>query len=208
MGIPDEIAQNIHTEQELEDIIHDINRFAEEENSLPPSIHISDENYLSDIDKNSSLSEHQQDSTFTPFTPSPLLPPLDPYLNDLSQPVPEGTHIFAHQTLGHQSTACVVCGEFTSEAHACPICKRYIHVICGRTGEEEGYGSPVWCPQCDIKSNSKEADITRAGIKRNQERLHERMVESSSKKFVFNVNNSAKKCANALKIGTYANSWM
>ena len=42
-GIPDEIAQDIHTEQELEDIINEINRFAEEENSLPPPTHISDE---------------------------------------------------------------------------------------------------------------------------------------------------------------------
>ena len=56
-------------------------------------------------------------------------------------------------------------------------------MLCGRTGEEQCYGSPIWCPQSDIKSNSKEGNITRAGIKRNQERLHERMDESSSKKF-------------------------
>ena len=61
--------------------------------------------------------------------------------------------------------------------------QRFLDPPLGRTGEEEGYGSPVWCPQCDIKLNSKEADITRAGIKRNQESLHERMVESSSNKF-------------------------
>ena len=40
-----------------------------------------------------------------------------------------------------------------------------------------------WCLQYDIKLNSEEADITRAGIKRNQEKLHESMVECSSMKF-------------------------
>ena len=65
--IPDETAKEIDTEQELEGIINDINRFAEGENNLSPPTHVSDECLQLDIDTNLFPLEHQQDSSFTPL---------------------------------------------------------------------------------------------------------------------------------------------
>ena len=45
---------------------------------------------------------------------------------------------------------CVACGELTSGAHSCPRCHHHIHSICGRLEGEEGYGSSVVCPACDL----------------------------------------------------------
>ena len=57
------------------------------------------------------------------------------------------------------------------------------HTICGRLVGEEGYGSSVVCPGCDLASRKETCSTMRAGIKRNQESLHHRMLNSSSKKF-------------------------
>ena len=56
-------------------------------------------------------------------------------------------------------------------------------MCCGRTDGQEGYGTPVWCLRCDIGVNTNEAENIRAGIKRNQTKLHQRMLQSSLKKF-------------------------
>ena len=77
---------------------------------------------------------------------------------------------------------CVACGELTSGAHSCPRCHHYIHSICGRLEGEEGYGSSVVCPACDLAERRIPFDSMRAGIKRNQERLQERMLKTSFKK--------------------------
>ena len=49
-------------------------------------------------------------------------------------------------------------------------------MFCGRMDGEEGYGTPVWCPRCDIDMNSNEAENIRAGIERNK---NKRMLQSS-----------------------------
>ena len=54
--------------------------------------------------------------------------------------------------------------------------------FCGITDGEEGYGTPVWYPRCDIGENSNEAENIRAGIKLNQNKLHQRMLQFSEKK--------------------------
>ncbi|XP_071149089.1 SCAN domain-containing protein 3-like [Mytilus edulis] len=48
---------------------------------------------------------------------------------------------------------CYVCEKDTSGAHMCIKCDKHIHVICGTTVSEEGYGSKVVCPNCKIDTN-------------------------------------------------------
>ena len=78
---------------------------------------------------------------------------------------------------------CVACGQKTSGVHSCPDCFRFIHTVCGRLVGEEGYGSSVVCPACDLASRKETCSTMRAGIKRSQESLHHRMLNSSSNKF-------------------------
>ena len=72
---------------------------------------------------------------------------------------------------------CVACGGETSGVHSCPRCFGYIHIICGRSEGEEGYGSSVVCPACDISSRKDACNKIRAGIKRCQEKQQDRMLE-------------------------------
>ena len=67
--------------------------------------------------------------------------------------------------------------------NSCPGCRGKIHEFCGKTNGDEGYGYPVWCLRCEISLNLCEADNIRAGIKRNQNKLPNRMLQSSAKKF-------------------------
>ena len=78
---------------------------------------------------------------------------------------------------------CVACGGETSGVHSCPRCFGYIHIICGRSEGEEGYGSSVVCPACDISSRKDACNKIRAGIKRCQEKQQDRMLNTASKKF-------------------------
>ena len=75
---------------------------------------------------------------------------------------------------------CVALGRKTSGVHSCPHYFRFIHTICGRLVGEEGYGSSVVCPVCDLASRKETCSMMRAGIKRNQESLHHRMLNSRS----------------------------
>ena len=77
---------------------------------------------------------------------------------------------------------CVSCERETSGAHRCPGCHSFIHVICGRTEGEEGYGSEVWCPACDLLAKNANSTSLRIGIKRSQNKCHERMLSYSSKR--------------------------
>ena len=71
----------------------------------------------------------------------------------------------------------------SSGAQSCPRCFGYIHIICGRSEGEEGYGSSVVCPACDISSGKDACYKMRAGIKRCQEKQQDRMLNTASKKF-------------------------
>ena len=48
---------------------------------------------------------------------------------------------------------------------------------------EEGYSSSVVCPACDLASQKETCSTLRAGIKRSQESVHHRMLNSSSNRF-------------------------
>ena len=47
----------------------------------------------------------------------------------------------------------------------------------------EGYGASVSFPNCEFDTLTKESEVIRAGVKRNQQKLHERMLQSSAKRF-------------------------
>ena len=95
------------------------------------------------------------------------------------------TNVISTTCLGFNSSTasnkCIVCNGETSKAHSCPGCFKFIHTICGRadTDEDEGFGSMVWCPNCDIKEQNKNREKDRL----RQESLHKRMVGCSNKKF-------------------------
>jgi len=48
---------------------------------------------------------------------------------------------------------CIVCQKCTSGAHKCRKCKNYVHIICGTSDSEEGYGSEIICQICE-KANT------------------------------------------------------
>ena len=57
------------------------------------------------------------------------------------------------ETIFQDVLQCYVCEKDTSGAHMCIKCDKHIHVICGTTVSEEGYGSKVVCPNCKIDTN-------------------------------------------------------
>ena len=175
------MAHDINTEEDLECIMKSINATVAEDNdySLPAII-----SPYSQPEPELLFSYHHESLPDSSPPSSPVFSTLtDPYIDDISQPIPDGTYIFGHESRPLQTMKCVVCGKLTSGGHSCPGCNGNIHVICGRTNGEEGYGTTVWCPRCDISLKSSEADSLRAGIKRSQNKLHNRMLQSSAKKF-------------------------
>ena len=71
---------------------------------------------------------------------------------------------------------CAVCDNETSGAHSCPGCKRFVHVPCDVLHGEEGFSSSVWCQSCLLKEKNISSQHLIKGIKRNQEKLHDRML--------------------------------
>ena len=182
LGIPNELASEIHDEEDLERVINEINNPPNSEtpisNELPsapdklPSCDIIGQTDLTPI--------HEVELPFQ----QPSI--QDVYLDDISQPLPEGIQVFSSQ-IPTSSTAgdlnCIKCGLETSGEHKCYRCRRPIHFICCRPGGEEGNGSSVWCPRCDIEKKREQHEAVRIGLKRKQDILHQRMISSSAKKF-------------------------
>ena len=50
---------------------------------------------------------------------------------------------------------CKVCEQTVGKAHKCEHCKHFVHIFCGKTIGEEGYGQEVICFVC---SGSKEKE--------------------------------------------------
>ena len=50
---------------------------------------------------------------------------------------------------------CKVCQNIVGKAHKCQECKHFVHLICGKTIGEEGYGQEVIYFVCS-KSNEPE----------------------------------------------------
>ena len=57
-----------------------------------------------------------------------------------------------------------------------------MHVICGRSNGEEGFGAGIWCSKCDLHRLQQESEVERIGIKRRQSKFHSRMLKSSASK--------------------------
>ena len=136
-GIPQEVAHDIHTEQDLECIINSINATAAEDNdsdSVTPTPISADNQPEPELPF--SYHEHLL-NTSSPSSPVFFTLP-DPYLDDISQPIPDGTRIFGQESIYPETMNCVVCGELTSGAYSCPGCRGKTHVFCGRMNGDEG----------------------------------------------------------------------
>ena len=177
LGIPEEFSSHIQNEDDLEAVIHEINASTDTQMIDTLNSPSSEIVLIPTGDANTIQNSESDCESFEIPNPHP-----DSYLDDISQPVPDGTHVFGH-TSSHSTLECVVCAYETSGVHSCPGCRGFVHVHCGRTEGEEGYGSPVWCTKCDLLTQAKKANEVRAGIKRKQEKLHDRMLVSSAKKF-------------------------
>ena len=127
LGIPSELASQIHDEEDLERVIDEINN---PPNSEIPFINelLSDANNIpsSDIIEDTDLTLHEVELPFQ----EPSI--QDAYLDYISQPLPEGIHVFSSQVPTSSTTGnldCIKCGLETSAAHKCYRCGRPIHFM-------------------------------------------------------------------------------
>ena len=205
IGIPYEFWPDINTEEDIE--VFQVNialpGLAEVQNEeFEVSESQSDDDYRSRTSIPSppcskfptQIDEHQDQISTNESHPDTIPPlQLNPLLseNQISDEIlgqnsyPPASPLFTSpKANGSVSTRdCVACGEETSGAHSCPRCIGFIHVICGRSEGEEGYGSSVVCPACDHSSRREACSKMRAGIKRNQEIQQDRMLNTASKRF-------------------------
>ena len=139
-----------------------------EEISLPPSsnLHIFAEN------------THLESPGISKF------PPMNNLHEPLASTPPQAIHSLdtTSPPESEDTRECAECNNETSGAHRCPGCKRYMHVFCGRSNGEEGFGAGVWCSKCDLHRLQGESEVERIGIKRRQGKLHSRMLKSSASK--------------------------
>eukprot|EP00800_Vazella_pourtalesii_P011706 TRINITY_DN2821_c0_g1_i2.p1 TRINITY_DN2821_c0_g1~~TRINITY_DN2821_c0_g1_i2.p1 ORF type:complete len:470 (+),score=58.69 TRINITY_DN2821_c0_g1_i2:459-1868(+) len=127
-GIPVEYGSEIHTEQELDALIEEINGPISEDNiPVVSPHHISPSTLTTDFPTNG----YGRDSVILQEIPN------DSFLDDISQPIPDCTHFFG-ANLSPLSLNCVVCNFETSGTHYCPGCNGFVHVYCGITEGEEG----------------------------------------------------------------------
>jgi hypothetical protein len=61
------------------------------------------------------------------------------------------------------SVTCIVCQKPASNAHSCSKCSNTVHVICGKTNGEEGFGRSVLCFLC---FNEKQIELERCETNR------------------------------------------
>ena len=115
LGIPSEIASDIHMEQDLECIINEINAAAPDQEVIQ-----------GDSTNSGSLFLVPSQSY-----PAYLSPDSDPYLEDISHLILDETHVFepTSSLSTYHSLACAVCGELTSGIHSCPGCRRSVHTM-------------------------------------------------------------------------------
>ena len=128
LGIPSELASQIHDEGDLKRVIDEINNPPNSE--IPPINELqSNTNNIpsSDIIEDTNLTLHEFELPFQ----EPII--QDVYLDDISQPLPVGIHVFSSQVPTSSTTCnlhCIKCGLETSSTH---MFYRY-----RRPGGEEG----------------------------------------------------------------------
>ena len=187
LGIPSEI----YDEADLEKVIDEINN-PDRSNMESKSTNIISSETVPDFDL-TPVNEVE-----LPFHPQCI---QDTYIDDISQPLPEGTRVFSSIPFSSTITTsepnssliltssttgelnCISCGLQTRGAHKCPRCYRSIHFICGRPAGEEGYGSSVWCSRCHLDVKRDKHEVMRVGIKRKQDVLEQRMISSAAKRY-------------------------
>lgn len=60
---------------------------------------------------------------------------------------------YKSNTLDITNGNCHVCFDTVSGSHMCVVCRRSVHVFCGKGVGEEGYGQAVTCYKCLDTSN-------------------------------------------------------
>jgi hypothetical protein len=75
------------------------------------------------------------------------------------------------------SVTCIVCQKPASNAHSCSKCSNTVHVICGKTDGEEGFGRSVLCFLC---FNEKQIELERSNATVCTEKQAERMLSRSN----------------------------
>ena len=114
LGIPSEIASDIHTEQDLECVIDEINAAAADDSEMMPD-DPSDNEYPPHVTSQTfpiiDLPVHSRQTSYSS-------PPPDSYLEDISMPMPEDTRVFdsISSFCSSQSLFCAVCLKLTSGA--------------------------------------------------------------------------------------------
>ena len=78
----------------------------------------------------------------------------------------------------NKNSACPVCNNPVCEAHSCSVCNRNVHVICGTSDGEEGFGCKVICNLCSAIENQK---ICLDSAKQKSDAQAERMVYRAKK---------------------------
>ena len=122
----------------------------------------------------------------SPIDVTPLAVPSPERASPCNSPLIIPINSTLHSNLDNSefpNYACAECNNGTSGVHSCPRCKRFVHIPCGIQEGEEGYGSSVWCRSCFLIERNIKTQNLRKGIKRNQEKMHERMLKASNKKF-------------------------
>jgi hypothetical protein len=75
------------------------------------------------------------------------------------------------------SVTCIVCQKPASNAHSCSKCSNTVHMICGKTNGEEGFGRSVLCFLC---FNEKQIELERSNATVCSEKQAERMLSRSN----------------------------
>ena len=54
-----------------------------------------------------------------------------------------------------EESGCAQCDQIYSSTHYRTGCHKLVHTICGHSaGQEEGFGSPVWCTECSVNARA------------------------------------------------------
>lgn len=149
-GLPSEMYSHIETEEELENIL--LNTSAD-----------NDENVDHDLEELEQLESIESDEI------GEQLQTKDTTAENKVQTVANATNEKDKASSSCDTMICIICEKEASGAHKCFQCNQIVHVICGETGDNEGYGQNVTCMICMKKtsvlsqrSSAKEGQVEQA----------------------------------------------
>ena len=82
------------------------------------------------------------------------------------------------QTEVEEEPKCAQCDQIYNSSHHCPGRYKPVHAICAHSeGQEEGFGSPVWCTEYWVDARDVDLFEGRLASKRGQERQISKIVK-------------------------------